>query len=93
MPEGTVNFNVLHRTCKALVFVCFIYISLTLVYYAKSMNFHLALKQNQQHQATAAGEVKSSARNLSSAGEQLNSTLVANKALEQCPDPSPLLGK
>lgn len=55
------------------------------------MNFHLALKQNQQHQATAAGEVKSSARNLSSAGEQLNSTLVANKALEQCPDPSPLL--
>lgn len=96
MRDSNVNFGVLHRTCKLLVFFCFVYITATLVYYAKSVNFRLAFVQNQQ------SHVKTDPIKLEvkySGALELKTTLGSNssepgpKTLEQCPDPSPLLGK
>lgn len=93
MRDVNVNFGVLHRTCKLLVLFCFLYISVTLVYYAKSVNFRVAFLQNQQSNAKA----EPNKLELKHSGESelgvINSTEPWTKSLEQCPDPSPLLGK
>lgn len=91
MRDANVNFGVLHRTCKLLVFFCFLYISVTLVYYAKSVNFRVAFLQNQQSNVKA----EPNKLELKDSGESelgvTNSTEPWTKSLKQCPDPSPLL--
>ncbi|KAL2089106.1 hypothetical protein ACEWY4_016005 [Coilia grayii] len=95
MPEANANFGVLHRTCKALVFLCFIYISVTLVYYAKSVNFRLDFMQNQQSQVRTEPN-KLASKDVGALAtrdtQAVNSTKTeTTKTLEKCPDPSPLL--
>ncbi|CAN9515225.1 unnamed protein product [Ophioblennius macclurei] len=49
MPgETTVNFNLLHRTCKLVVLLCFLHISVTVVFYVRSLDIRFAFVQNQQ---------------------------------------------
>ncbi|XP_071313245.1 beta-1,4-galactosyltransferase 1 [Trachinotus anak] len=49
MPgDSTVNFNLLHRTCKLVVLLCFLHISVTVVFYVRSLDIRFAFAQNQQ---------------------------------------------
>ncbi|KAM4621974.1 beta-1,4-galactosyltransferase 1 [Polymixia lowei] len=48
MPDSAVNFSVLHRTCKLVVLLCFLHISVTLVFYVRSLDIRFAFVQNQQ---------------------------------------------
>nr|XP_046262753.1 beta-1,4-galactosyltransferase 1 [Scatophagus argus] len=46
--DSTVNFNLLHRTCKVVVLLCFLHISVTVVFYVRSLDIRFAFVQNQQ---------------------------------------------
>lgn len=46
--DSTVNFSLLHRTCKLVVLLCFLHISVTLVFYVRSLDIRFAFVQNQQ---------------------------------------------
>lgn len=49
MPgESTVNFNLLHRTCKLVVLLCLLHISVTVVFYVRSLDIRFSFVQNQQ---------------------------------------------
>lgn len=49
MPaDSTVNFNLLHRACKLVVLLCFLHISVTVVFYVRSLDIRFAFVQNQQ---------------------------------------------
>ncbi|XP_053180215.1 beta-1,4-galactosyltransferase 1 isoform X1 [Scomber japonicus] len=49
MPgDSTGNFQLLHRTCKLVVLLCFLHISVTLVFYVRSLDIRFAFTQNQQ---------------------------------------------
>lgn len=43
-----VNFNLLHRTCKLVVLLCFLHISVTVIFYVRSLDIRFAFVQNQQ---------------------------------------------
>uniref|UniRef100_A0A8C6SPY9 Beta-1,4-galactosyltransferase n=1 Tax=Neogobius melanostomus TaxID=47308 RepID=A0A8C6SPY9_9GOBI len=42
-------FNLLHRTCKLVVLLCFLHITVTLFFYVRSSDDRFAFAQNQQH--------------------------------------------
>lgn len=46
--DSTVNFNLLHRTCKLVVLLCLLHISVTVVFYVRSLDIRFAFAQNQQ---------------------------------------------
>lgn len=46
----SVNFNLLHRTCKLVVLLCLLHISVTVVFYIRSLDNPFAFAQNQQSQ-------------------------------------------
>lgn len=46
--DSTVNFNLLHRTCKLVVLLCFLHISVTVVFYVRSLDIPFTFAQNQQ---------------------------------------------
>ncbi|XP_049897814.1 beta-1,4-galactosyltransferase 1 [Epinephelus moara] len=46
--DSTGNFSLLHRTCKLVVLLCFLHISVTLVFYVRSLDIRFAFVQNQQ---------------------------------------------
>ncbi|XP_026198305.1 DP-Gal:betaGlcNAc beta 1,4- galactosyltransferase, polypeptide 1, like [Anabas testudineus] len=51
MPgDSPVNFNILHRTCKLVVLLCLLHISVTVVFYVRSLDVRFAFAQNQQSQ-------------------------------------------
>lgn len=47
--DAPVSFNFLNRTCKLVVLLCFLHISVTLFFYVRSFDVRLAFVQNQQH--------------------------------------------
>ncbi|XP_029020645.1 beta-1,4-galactosyltransferase 1-like [Betta splendens] len=48
MPGDSVNFNLLHQTCKLVVLLCLLHISVTLVFYIRSLDISALFVQNQQ---------------------------------------------
>ncbi|CAJ1059316.1 beta-1%2C4-galactosyltransferase 1 [Xyrichtys novacula] len=48
MPAETVNFNLLHRTCKLVVLLSLLHIAVTVFFYVRSMDVRVAFVQNQQ---------------------------------------------
>ncbi|XP_072315722.1 beta-1,4-galactosyltransferase 1 [Eucyclogobius newberryi] len=46
--NASVNFNFLNRTCKLVVLLCFLHISVTLFFYVRSFDVRFAFVQNQQ---------------------------------------------
>lgn len=46
--DPVVRFNLLHRTCKLVVLLCLLHISVTLVFYVRSLDIRFAFVQNQQ---------------------------------------------
>ncbi|KAM9850032.1 beta-1,4-galactosyltransferase 1 [Aulostomus maculatus] len=105
MPADSVNFNLLHRTCKLVVLLCFLHISVTFVFYVRSLDIRFAFVQNQQsqsHQASPAPGQKHSGsaakpepREFQTPKEEAveiqTPTQDSEKQLEKCPDTSPLL--
>lgn len=47
--DASVNFSFLNRTCKLVVLLCFLHISVTIFFYVRSFDVRLAFAQNQQH--------------------------------------------
>uniref|UniRef100_A0A673APL0 Beta-1,4-galactosyltransferase n=1 Tax=Sphaeramia orbicularis TaxID=375764 RepID=A0A673APL0_9TELE len=46
--DSPVNFNLLNRTCKLVVLLCLLHISVTVVFYVRSLDIRFAFVQNQQ---------------------------------------------
>ena len=101
--DSTVNFTVLHRTCKLVVLLCFLHISVTLVFYLRSFDIRLAFVQNQQshkpQNLTTSKMLKElteqeslEPRKVSGVGDVANVSEEI-KELGKCPETSPLLGK
>ncbi|XP_048825764.1 beta-1,4-galactosyltransferase 1 [Brienomyrus brachyistius] len=92
MRETAVNFGLLHRICTLVVLLCFVHISVTVVYYVRSFDVRLSFLQypqtksdqnhNRLHPVTA--PVKR---------ENMDADLAPVEAEEliQCPDDPPLL--
>ncbi|XP_069575639.1 beta-1,4-galactosyltransferase 1 isoform X2 [Brachyistius frenatus] len=105
MPgDSTGNFNLLHRTCKLVVLLCFLHISVTVVFYVRSLDIRFAFVQNQQSHNTSTQpnrdrstalpprtEPKQADPKKEVAGLQEPAAPQAEKKLEKCPETSPLL--
>ncbi|KAM9357203.1 beta-1,4-galactosyltransferase 1 [Symphorus nematophorus] len=56
------NFSLLHRTCKLVVLLCLLHISVTFVFYVRSLDIRFAFVQNQQqshsHNATQPNQLR-----------------------------------
>ncbi|XP_072251201.1 beta-1,4-galactosyltransferase 1 [Leuresthes tenuis] len=94
--DSSLNFNLLHRICKLVVLLCFLHISVTVVFYVRSLDSRFAFVQNQQSHRVLPNQDRLSARNgskeavtgLQTAAEQKQEPA---KNLEKCPETSPLL--
>lgn len=100
------DFYFLHSTCKVVVLLCLVHISVTLVFYVRSLDLRFAFAQNQQSGGSSSSNV--SQRNqvqdsritvvTTTRSQQLNVAVQQKsqpdvKKLEKCPETSPLLGK
>ncbi|KAM4586471.1 beta-1,4-galactosyltransferase 1 [Fundulus diaphanus] len=45
------NFSLIHRTCKLVVLLCFLHISVTVFFYVRTMDIRFSFVQNQQPRA------------------------------------------
>lgn len=103
--DSNVNFTVLHRTCKLVVLLCLLHISVTLVFYLRSFDIRLAFVQNQQSHkpkdlttSKILKDVELTEQDSVQPRKVSGVVDVANvseeiKILGNCPETSPLLGK
>ena len=107
--DSSVNFNFLHRTCKLVVLLCFLHISVTVVFYVRSLDIRFAFVQNQQtqHNVTQPNPVRhTEVTNITEPKEEAAKVQQQEgtqsegrkpeeptKRREKCPETSPLLGK
>lgn len=104
--DSSVNFNLLHRTCKLVVLLCILHISVTVVFYVRSLDIRFAFVQNQQtqHNVTQSRHTEVPTRTKPKEDavkvQQQEGTQSEGKKpeeptkrLEKCPETSPLLGK
>ncbi|TWW55506.1 beta-1,4-galactosyltransferase 1 [Takifugu flavidus] len=96
--DASVNFNLLHRTCKLVVLLCFLHISVTVVFYIRSLDVRFAFVQNQQtyNNATQSNQVRHRevTSHVQSQETQKNPDKKEEeppKELGKCPETSPLL--
>lgn len=88
MRDSTVNFSVLHRTCKLVVLLCFFHISVTFIFYVRSLDFRFAFAK---HDQTASKDTVTDA--FETNHFSVDNVTTITKELGKCPDTSPLLGK
>lgn len=86
--RDSVNFSVLHRTCKLVVLLCFFHISVTFIFYVRSLDFRFAFAK---HDQTASKDTVPDA--FETNHFSVDNVTIITKELEKCPDTSPLLGK
>lgn len=99
--DAAVNFNLLHRTCKLVVLLCFLHISVTIVFYIRSLDLRFAYAQKQQtyNRSTNPRPAITSGVEAQESQEPLKGRThkkveaAPPKKLEKCPETSPLLGK
>lgn len=100
--ESAPNFSLLHRTCSLVVLLCFLHISVTLVFYIRSLDIRFAFVQNQQtsHNGSlplpGAATVASGSEGLKGGWTPRNpeeNRRDPAEGLQKCPETSPLLGK
>lgn len=93
--DAAVNFNLLHRTCKLVVLLCFLHISVTIVFYIRSLDIRFAFVQNQQtyNQSAPARQPAVSPTEGPPTGWTRTSRDEPPRTLDKCPDTSPLLGE
>lgn len=96
MPDAVVNFSLLHRTCSLVVVLCFLHISVTLIYYMRNSDSRQAFIQNQQnpqiHRKLTEQKVTTEEIRLNRLSSVTNITETERK-LETCPDNPPRLGE
>lgn len=94
MPDAVVNFSLLHRTCSLVVVLCFLHISVTLIYYMRNSDSRQAFIQNQQnpqiHRKLTEQKVTTEEIRLNRLSSVTNITETERK-LETCPDNPPRL--
>ncbi|KAM4554981.1 beta-1,4-galactosyltransferase 1 isoform 1-T2 [Odontesthes bonariensis] len=93
MGDSSPNFSLLHRICKLVVLLCFLHISVTVVFYVRSLDIRFAFVQNQQSHRASPVQVrvpvtKEAETGPEAAGEEGTQP---GKSLEKCPETSPLL--
>ncbi|CAB1337325.1 unnamed protein product [Coregonus sp. 'balchen'] len=98
MRDSNVNFSVLHRTCKLVVLLCFLHISVTLIFYMRSLDIPFAFAQNQQahtakkhDQTTLKDTVPDVVETNRFSVDNMPPNVTFTKYLGKCPDASPLL--
>ncbi|XP_028272387.1 beta-1,4-galactosyltransferase 1 [Parambassis ranga] len=96
MPgDSPVNFSLLHRTCKLVVLLCLLHISVTVVFYVRSLDIRFAFVQNQQSHndvsQTNQGRSQAPTPRPEPNGTQSQEPTEEEKELEACPETSPLL--
>lgn len=100
MRDSGLNFNVLHRLCTLVVFLCFVHISVTIFYYVKTLDLRTSFVQNQQSRSlkqsvlrpnTVFREAKFDDLETKPDSIDLSNSDKDVKGLQKCPDPSPLL--
>ncbi|KAI2657050.1 Beta-1,4-galactosyltransferase 1 [Labeo rohita] len=91
MREAPVNFSLLHKTCSLVVLLCFLHISVTIIYYMRNSDSRQAFIQNQQnpqfHRKLAEQTVTTEESSLPSVSNVTETV----KKLETCPDNPPRL--
>lgn len=100
------NFNVLHRTCKLVVLLCFLHISVTLIFYVRSLDIRFSFVQNQQSHTQSnmvnnfttkltpkQGDITTKQHEGNIQNNSGSGVEQVTKKLEKCPETSPLLGK
>ncbi|XP_036372598.1 beta-1,4-galactosyltransferase 1-like [Megalops cyprinoides] len=103
MGDTTLNFTLLHRICSVVVLLCVVHLSVTLFFYVRTLDLRISFLQNQETQIPTQIEnsTVSSKYNISETTKNSavstrviltpNATEKAARALDKCPDPSPLL--
>lgn len=91
------TFNRLQLSCKLLVLLCLLHISITVIFYIRSLDNPFAFAQNQQARNGSAPpdrllEVFTQAAQQPDEEQQQQQQERLEK-LEKCPDTSPLLGE
>lgn len=95
MRDAPANFSLLHRTCSLVVLLCFLHISVTLIYYMRNSDSRQTFVQNQQtpqihrkltEQRVATEESPPTLPSVSNVTE-------TERKLEACPDNPPRLGE
>lgn len=105
----SVNFNLLHRTCKLVVLLCLLHISVTVVFYIRSLDNPFSFAQNQQSQYNVSQpdhfthyrpqtepvvvQVNGPTEVQQPEAEPSEQAVEPQEKLEKCPETSPLLGK
>ncbi|XP_076842819.1 beta-1,4-galactosyltransferase 1 [Brachyhypopomus gauderio] len=90
MRDSSVNFNFLHRTCTLVVLLCFLHISVTVIYYVRSLDLRQTFVQHQQTHNQRTPNVVRQGSDEPKFISLSNSTEIT-EPLETCPDPSPIL--
>lgn len=88
--EPSLSFNLLHRTCKLVVLLCFLHISVTVFFYVRSLDIRFAFVQNQQNGAGSAEPAASRAPEPVGGAPTPDDKSLKTKT---CPQTSPLLGQ
>uniref|UniRef100_A0A8C7XG98 DP-Gal:betaGlcNAc beta 1,4- galactosyltransferase, polypeptide 1, like n=1 Tax=Oryzias sinensis TaxID=183150 RepID=A0A8C7XG98_9TELE len=79
MPaDSSVNFSLLHRTCKLVVLLCFLHISVTIFFYVRTNSVQAPVIKNRTVNPVVVTEGQKSAE-------------TPAKSLEKCPETSPIL--
>ncbi|CAK6977252.1 beta-1%2C4-galactosyltransferase 1 isoform X1 [Scomber scombrus] len=101
--DSTGNFHLLHRTCKLVVLLCFLHISVTLVFYVRSLDIRFAFTQNQQSHrpgvSTGSPGVSTGGPGASTGGPgnqrerapEVKKAEEPEEKLQKCPETSPIL--
>lgn len=97
--DSSASFSFLHRTCKLLVLLCLLHISVTVFLYVRSLDFRLNFVQNQRsrnHNPTVPSPLTASGPVLQPEPKEVDFQREQHEEpqhLEGCPDTSPLLCK
>ncbi|XP_030648635.1 beta-1,4-galactosyltransferase 1 [Chanos chanos] len=87
--DSSVNFSLLHRTCTLVVLLCFLHISVTLVYYVRTLDFRQTFVQNQQDRSKF--KAKRLDTDVTKSDLIVSNETLNTKVLDKCPETSPLL--
>lgn len=101
--DHTVRFSLLHRTCKLVVLLCLLHITVTVFFYVCSLDIRFSVVQNQQskNESSAQGGNKEFTSGTEPKVVEVKKELVPQEEpldqrrppqeLEKCPETSPLL--
>ncbi|XP_016353900.1 beta-1,4-galactosyltransferase 1-like [Sinocyclocheilus anshuiensis] len=91
MRDASGNFNLLHRTCSLVVFLCFLHISVTVIYYMRNSDSRQTFVQNQQNPQIHRKLTEQRVATEESSLPPVSNVTETERKLETCPDNPPRL--